>query len=241
MSIPEFTRVLSEAASHTRHLYFHVKGEPLLHPLVEDMAALANRRGFFVNLTTNGDLLDRYPGLYRHLRQLNVSLHAVADPEALIRRLMDIRDTKICLRLWDGGQNERTAALLEALFGVPIGNFVALDSCNADRIAKEPRVTLRDNLFLSRAERFEWPDLRRPPLYPDGYCLGLKQQIGILADGTVAPCCLDGEGDIPLGNVFVDSLEGILASHRAITMLEGFRRRVAVEALCRRCSYKERF
>ena len=73
------------------------------------------------------------------------------------------------------------------------------------------------------------------------FCYGLRDQIGILCDGTVVPCCLDHEGDVPLGNLFTQSLEEILESDRARTIREGFSRRQAVEALCRRCGYSRRF
>ena len=69
----------------------------------------------------------------------------------------------------------------------------------------------------------------------------LKQHFGILADGVVVPCCLDGEGDIPLGNVFTGELSEILSAPRARAIVEGFRRRAAVEPLCQTCSYKNRF
>ena len=68
-------------------------------------------------------------------------------------------------------------------------------------------------------------------------CYGMREQFGILSDGTVVPCCLDSEGVIALGNVFSKPLEEILRSPRATAIGEGFRRGVAVEELCRRCPY----
>lgn len=43
-----------------------------------------------------------------------------------------------------------------------------------------------------------------------GTCYGLKTHIGILSDGTVVPCCLDGEGIINLGKIsYETSRDGI--------------------------------
>ncbi|MBP3585763.1 MAG: SPASM domain-containing protein, partial [Peptococcaceae bacterium] len=64
---------------------------------------------------------------------------------------------------------------------------------------------------------------------------------GILCDGTVIPCCLDHEGDIALGNIFVQDLSEILESKRALAMKQGFRNRKAAEELCRKCGYARRF
>uniref|UniRef100_UPI0034A1CF04 SPASM domain-containing protein n=2 Tax=Clostridiaceae TaxID=31979 RepID=UPI0034A1CF04 len=74
----------------------------------------------------------------------------------------------------------------------------------------------------------------------DVFCHGLRDQIGILLDGTVVPCCLDSEGKIPLGNIFEQSLEEIITSKRARNIYDGFSRRRAVEDLCKRCGYAKR-
>ena len=72
-------------------------------------------------------------------------------------------------------------------------------------------------------------------------CRGLLDHFGILSDGTVVPCCLDSDGIINLGNVFEEELADILASPRARAIPEGFRRRKAVEDLCRRCGFAQKF
>jgi len=62
-----------------------------------------------------------------------------------------------------------------------------------------------------------------------------------LVDGTVVPCCLDSEGNIPLGNILKTPLVDILASERANNLRDGFSRRFAVEELCKRCGYAKRY
>jgi radical SAM protein with 4Fe4S-binding SPASM domain len=69
----------------------------------------------------------------------------------------------------------------------------------------------------------------------------LRDQIGVLCDGSVVPCCLDADGVITLGNLFDGELDDILASPRAKAIYDGFSRRCAVEELCRRCGYARRF
>jgi radical SAM protein with 4Fe4S-binding SPASM domain len=63
----------------------------------------------------------------------------------------------------------------------------------------------------------------------------------VLVDGTVVPCCLDGEGVINLGNVHETSFSEIVDGERANNLYYGFSRREAVEELCRRCGYRQRF
>jgi radical SAM protein with 4Fe4S-binding SPASM domain len=73
------------------------------------------------------------------------------------------------------------------------------------------------------------------------FCYGLRDQIGVLCDGTVVPCCLDHEGDLALGNLFRQDLSEILETSRAKAIYEGFSNRRAAEDLCRRCGYAQRF
>ena len=73
------------------------------------------------------------------------------------------------------------------------------------------------------------------------FCMGLRDHVGVLFDGTVVPCCLDADGAIPLGNLFTEELEEILSSPKARAVYDGFSRGRAVNELCRRCGYAERF
>ena len=97
---------------------------------------------------------------------------------------------------------------------------------------------LADNVYLEYDRMFEWPDSNgREYASEEAFCYALRNQIGVLCDGTVVPCCLDHNGDIPLGNLFEQSLDEILSSPRAKAMYDGFTRHEAVEPLCRRCGY----
>ncbi|TGU69848.1 radical SAM protein, partial [Mesorhizobium sp. M00.F.Ca.ET.186.01.1.1] len=58
---------------------------------------------------------------------------------------------------------------------------------------------------------------------------------------TVVPCCLDGEGVIKLGNIRQTTFTDIVEGERANAIVEGFSRREAVEELCKRCGYRQRF
>ena len=90
-------------------------------------------------------------------------------------------------------------------------------------------------------DKFDWPSLESPLLSDSGFCYGLRDQVGVLCDGTVVPCCLDSDGNIPLGNIYENTLDEILNSPRAKAMYDGFTRRRAVESLCRKCGYAKRF
>ena len=89
--------------------------------------------------------------------------------------------------------------------------------------------------------RFVWPNLELPLVAEQGYCQGLRSHFGILVDGTVVPCCLDGEGVITLGNIQTNNLVSILNSARAKAIGNGFKQGFLAEELCKRCDYRMRF
>ena len=78
------------------------------------------------------------------------------------------------MKLWNGGgQNALNDAILRAIsarFGAPLsparGGYAA---------AK--------NVFIDMADRFAWPDAAAPEA-PPRFCMALRDQIGVLADGT---------------------------------------------------------
>ena len=108
--------------------------------------------------------------------------------------------------------------------------------------AEERRGTrIGERVYLEYGDKFDWPDLSASDSGEGVFCHGLRDQLGILCDGTVVPCCLDHEGDIALGNLFRDSMEEILESPRAKAIYDGFSQRKAAEELCRKCGYARRF
>lgn len=100
---------------------------------------------------------------------------------------------------------------------------------------------IADRLYLNSDNKFIWPDMNDEYDNAEGYCLGLKDQAAILSDGSVVPCCLDGEGVINLGNIFNQKFSEIINSERAKSISDGFLSIRAVELLCRKCRFKERF
>lgn len=244
LSPEEFEALLGKLRGWTEYLCFHLMGEPLLSPHLAELLELASRYKFYVNLTTNGVLLPqaaetllKAPSLHR----VNISLQAwegngrVWDINDYVNSCADFalraaaRDVLVSFRLWNG-EAAGNPALLSALkrrFPPPWA-------------PAQKNTVLAENVFLERAEAFDWPDADGPER-AGSFCRGLRDHIGVLCDGTVVPCCLDSEGTLALGNLLERSLEEILEAPRAKAIYEGFSRREPVEDLCRRCGYAERF
>ena len=242
----DFETLTDRLRGKTEYLYFHLMGEPLLHPELEDFLRIAGEKGFRVLLTTNGTLLPaRGEMLLRSpaLLKTNVSLQSFeANAGGELDEYLDgclayaaacVRAGKRCeLRLWNRGGlerlNPRIEARLEAAFPKPW---------------KRSREgwKLAETLWLEPGQHFDWPRLEGEDRGESVFCYALRDQIGVLCDGTVVPCCLDHEGDIPLGNLLTQELEEILASPRACAIRDGFSRRQAIEPLCRTCGFARKF
>ena len=242
----EFSTLLPKIRPYTDFLYFHLMGEPLLHPKLERFLELAGLFGFKVILTTNGTLLAKQQEMLLNapaLHKVNISLHAFEANDLTV----PFRDyltgcfefgkaaegkKLISYRLWNqGGQDEKNDEILSTM-----------KEFFPDPWAEERRgVRIGQRVYLEYGDKFDWPDLSAADGGDGVFCHGLRDQLGILCDGTVVPCCLDHEGDIALGNLFLDSMEEILESPRAKAIYEGFSHRKAAEELCRKCGYARRF
>ena len=246
MDEEEFARLAQKLRPYSDYLYFHLMGEPLLHSRLERFLDIAGRLGFRVILTTNGTLLHKQQEMLLAapaLHKVNISLHAfeandLAMPFAeYLAGCMAFGKAAqgkciVSYRLWNGGgqdaKNEEILASLHAAFPEPWA-------------AVRRGQRLADGVYLEHGDKFDWPDLSAADGGEKVFCYGLGDQIGVLCDGTVVPCCLDHEGDIPLGNLHSQSLEEILESPRAKAIFEGFRQGRASEELCRKCGYARRF
>ena len=100
---------------------------------------------------------------------------------------------------------------------------------------------LAKGVFVSFGERFDWPDAQAADRGALGRCRALSDQLAVLSDGTVVPCCLDHEGTLALGNLLCQDLPEILSAPLARTIREGFEKGIRAAPLCRRCGYAERF
>jgi hypothetical protein len=241
LSRERFGLILGKLAGKARILYFHVKGEPLLHPELGVFIDMAGDAGFEVHITTNGSLLpERIDELRGRsaLRRVNISLHSIASVPETSRestRLAILEAAEILAR----EDSIRVVSLRQWDSSAPDGNLVRLGA----------------KINFHPAQRFVWPRLpdaaagpgaaAEPEAAADfgakGFCLALRDQAGILLDGTVVPCCLDAEGGIPLGSIYGSGWDEIMASARARALYRGFSERKIVEPLCRTCGFRTRF
>lgn len=230
ISVDEFNIVLDKLKDYTKYLYFHVMGEPLMHPRINDLIDMASS-SYCVNITTNGYLIDRIKS--KKIRQLNISLHSYDEKYGVllidymnnIFNVVDkLSDTYVSYRLWVSNVNtDKIISLLEKHYNI--------------KINKGDSIKLKDRVFINFNKSFVWPSLDNEVDNSAGTCYALRDHIGVLVDGSVVPCCLDSGGEIVFGNIYEDDLDDIVNSSRYLKMLNGFRNNIKCEELCKKCDF----
>ncbi|OWV18705.1 radical SAM protein [Fibrobacter sp. UWB4] len=245
------------------NVYFHVLGEPTLHPGFAHYVKKLEQTPLKLTLTTNGTTIERTGRQILAspaVRQVNFSTHAYAElpretAERYLQNVLDFcrlaiverPDLYINLRLWNVGAEDASSwnsymlKRIHETFGVDItpGHFCS----------RHKSFNITGRLYLHEDTRFEWPSidertgkaLQTRDERIAGTCRALDTHIAILHDGRVVACCLDHSGQITLGHITEQSLAEILESPLAQNIKEGFAQHELRHPFCQTCSFCKRF
>ena len=257
MSLEFFESVIVEASQYTKEIACHVVGDPLTLSNLHSYLDIIEKYGLKALLTTSGYFLKKhtYETLFHPcVKQINISLNSFNKNdtslsfEQYINPILNLCQEKLTrkeelfinLRVWnlDEMMSERTFnEILFSKFSTYFNLPLHLDTIYQEH---PKNIRLASKIRIHFDTYFEWPSLQNIN-YGDGTCQGLQSHIAILASGKVVPCCLDCDGIIELGDLHESNLYSILNTTRTKDMLQGFKENKAIEALCQKCSYKDRF
>ena len=238
MTIDEYQSIINKIKDYTEEIYFHILGEPLLHPNLTTFIDYAYNNGLKVNITTNGYLINNIKK-NTNINRLNISLHSYNEIykidlndylDSIFETIDQIKNkTFISLRLWVGNQNTNN-----------IINYINKRyNTNIEHIENNTKIKITNNLIIDTFHEFIWPNLNNDYYNEVGKCKGLIDHIGILSDGTIIPCCLDSQGIIKLGNIYNDNLDTVLKQNIVKNMIEGFQKNYKCQELCKHCQFLE--
>lgn len=248
MTVEEFDQISTLIQPYTNYIYLHVLGEPFLHPDFRKIVETAQSKNININLSTNASLLAKHIDFLTDnpLRQINFSLHDAEEniPEEkwgdyilMILKYAEVAapDTYINMRLWNS-QMEASHHLNRFFLG-EINRFFGLNLMEEEVFATSRSIKIADHIFLDISTRFEWPDGVTQKSTPKRTCYALRDHIAILTDGTVVPCCIDAEAQIPLGNIFRQSIDEMIGAPRAIALKTGLQNNYFTEEICKTCGF----
>ncbi len=262
MNLEEVKTIISKFQNKGQKFYLHIMGEPLIHPDINNIISEFIKNNLSVNIVTNGTILENI-NTENLPSSLCVSLHSFSRNDIdlnlkdylnkAIKYYNSVKDknTFTELRLWNitkeninSIENQFVLSYLMNELKLDIDlieytkNFINEDNENSKK--RKFNIKIKDKLYISMAKEFSWPNAENKEcLDENGFCYGLRNQIGVLCDGSVVPCCLDSEGEITLGNIFIEDLEDILKSKRAKDMYNLFSENKISENLCKGCGYRK--
>jgi radical SAM protein with 4Fe4S-binding SPASM domain len=257
--------------ANASEVYFHVLGEPTLHPGFAHYLKKLEQTPLKLTLTTNGTTIERTGRQILAspaIRQVNFSTHAYAElpRETAEQHLQNVLDfcriatierpeLYINLRLWNVGAEEAS----------PWNNYMlrrihetfVVDVTPGHFCSRHKSFNITGRLYLHEDTRFEWPILdertsmtqierrdgekRNDEKIVPGTCRALDTHVAILHDGRVVACCLDHSGQITLGHIGEQSLAEIINSPMALNIKEGFAQHELRHPFCQTCNFCKRF
>lgn len=248
MSIENFETIIEKIHNYTNLVCLHVKGEPLLHNDLEEILKILEKYNLKANITTNGTLLKNKLDIIKNsksIRQINISLHSITQNDITYNEYLknvfesveELKNVIISYRLWNllkiekNDINNKIIKEIETYYNM---------SNLKEKLAESEFLKVKENVFINQDIEFTWPDINRENIIEKGKCLALKEQVAILVDGTVVPCCLDNNGDIQLGNILDETLEEILNKPKSIKIKRNFEKKIITCKLCKTCGFLKR-
>ena len=248
MEVEEFEKIIKKIYKHTKLVCLHVKGEPLLHRKLEQILEILEKYNLKVNITTNGTLIKNNIEILKKskaLRQINFSIHSIKENKSINKQYLqdivecseELDNTIISYRLWNLKnirENDINSSIIEK-----IEKYYNIPNLKNQLIENE-FLEIKKNMFINQDIEFTWPNINQNIIIEKGRCLALRDQIAILVDGTVVLCCLDNNGDIPLGNILQETMEEILEKPNVTRIKKNFENGVITCELCKRCGFLKR-
>ncbi|EPT0388035.1 radical SAM protein, partial [Campylobacter coli] len=192
MSVENFSKLARQIWDKSEIFTFHLLGDPLLLNNLEEYLQIAKNHQMKLEITTSGfyfspknsKLLLKYDNIH----QINISLMAFLSQSKLsleqyFKPILEFckehleykKSSFINLRLWNLDTNFKAPSenlpiyeFLSKEFGVRILTHLAKNR-------------LQRHILLHQNKLFKWPSLKDKPLYTQGKCHALKEQIGILS------------------------------------------------------------
>lgn len=238
------------------HIKFFFLGEPLLHKDLAAMIHAARQQGCSVSVQTNGTLLSN-PAIRARLLDAAPSDIGISIDRLDARSYEAVRKGSTWENLLAGVQalhEERRQRGLEETVGIYTTTIIPENSpknlARADQFLEPLRPfvdqTHEISLNLTQSPQFI-DDNGVMKTYPreenDQYsqetfmCNEPFNGLNVLWDGTVTPCCIDVDGEVPLGNVATDGgIEVIWQSDRVRKFQQAhLEKKLADYPFCARC------
>lgn len=213
-----YKEIIDRAAGWASHLQLANFGEPLLHPDIEKMIRYGHGKGFFVELFTNGLLIDEDCAkmlVDSGVGKINVSIDAMdADLYRQLRKTELVPILENLKRL----SVARSKAGGKTPFIVIAGSDLKANPGQPSAIRNSYKSTGADAYYVTPS--MNWAGRAKDAAFikptGDEYsgCLFPWYLMNVSREGIVTPCCIDAELGNAVGDVKTEDLRAIWNSQR---------------------------
>jgi len=241
MNMDLYRKIIQEVSGKANDINLSHRGEPLFHPELEEMIAIARENGLASRIHTNATRLDA-----ERARSL---LDSAPD---LISFSFDGFDKETYEALRVGAVFEETMANIQYFFqekrrrgaGKP---YTVIQIIEPWDVTDEYRTKLAsfgeeikqaglDKFYIKRPHNWAGNAPGEIPLANEFHpCTFLYYSMTVLWDGTVCPCPQDWYGSMPLGNLNNQSIAEVWNGEPMVSMRKRMHRKDLCGLLCENC------
>lgn len=241
MKMGLFEKIINEVASYMELVYLHGLGEPLFHPKIFEMTRYAKSKGLAVGLSTNATLLTKEKS--KRLITSGLDYLIIALDAATPKTFEKVRGGKNFAEVVANVKNYLQLKKKAKAAPFTVIQFVKLGE-NEKEVGRFRKIWSNSGADVVRIKPVI--DLlregRKTGKLPGRPCFYIWRQLNMISwDGKfVTPCCMDSDGDYPLGDVNRETIREIWNSPKMMALR---RAQVTGEwqnlSLCQACTYPQ--
>ena len=243
-----------ENGVNTILLYF--MGESFLHPKIYEMINYASQRGIFIDICTNGDIVDPAKLVKSGIGQISVQIGGMTqETHGTYRRKSNL--DRVLANVEKINQLQLTAktkTIFELGFIVmkhnehEVKKFVdyvnSLESFSGNIIDPCVRSVEEGLEFLPTDKKYWFYDIEefkkgilRPAVTKtNNSCSWIWNSMVVMANGDIVPCCRDPRGSIILGNAVDTTLEEIWNGEKSVAFRNSILNNQSEIDICKLCA-----
>ena len=231
-------------------------GESFLHPRIYEMIDYASQMGIFVDICTNGDIIDPVKVVNSGIGQLSVQIGGMTqETHSIYRRKSNI--SRVLAKVEKINELQlaaKTNTIFELGFIVmkhnehEVKDFVdyvnSLESFSGNIIDPCVRTVEEGLEFLPTDKKYWFYDteefkkgILRPAITKtNNSCSWIWNSMVVMANGDVVPCCRDPRGSTVLGNAINTTLKNIWNGQKSVSFRNNILKNQGEIDICKLCA-----
>ncbi len=231
-------------------------GESFLHPKIYEMINYASERGIFVDICTNGDIVNPPKLVASGIGQLSIQIGGMKqETHSRYRRKSNIE--RVLAKVEEINRLQltaKTATIFELGFIVmkhnehevpDFVNYVNTLECFSGNIIDPCVRTVEEGWEYLPVDKKYWfydvDDFKKGILRPvvkktNNSCSWIWNSMVVMANGDVVPCCRDPKGSIVLGNAVDSTLQTIWNGEKSVAFREDILKNQSGIDICKLCA-----